>query len=86
MKIEVTNAPGDIRELVARATGSKDLLVDLVTGRTAAKDCPGQSLDLLETYLDLLQVCDGLRYDIDRAVAHIPFHPERADNINLFIY
>ena len=79
MIIEVTNTPGDLRELVARATGSKNHLVDLATGRTAAKDCPNQSLDLLETYLDLLQVCDGLRYDIDRAVAHMPFHPERAE-------
>lgn len=78
MIIEVTNTPGDLRELVARAIVSKNHLVDLATGRTAAKDCPNQSLDLLETYLDLLQVCDGLRYDIDRAVAHMPFHPERA--------
>jgi hypothetical protein len=80
MKIEVTNAPGDLRELVTRATGQKDFLVDIATGRTAAKDCPEQSLDLLETFLDLLQVCDGLKYDIDRAIAHMPFHPERADN------
>jgi hypothetical protein len=82
MKIEVSNAPGDIRELVTRATGQKDYLVDLATGRTAAKDGPDQSLDLLETYLDLLQVCDGLRFDIDRAIAHAPFHPERAELLN----
>jgi hypothetical protein len=79
MKIEVTNAPGDLRELVTRATGQKDFLVDLATGRTAAKDCPDQSINLLETYLDLLQVCDGLQFDIDRAITHAPFHPERAE-------
>lgn len=79
MIIEVTNTPGGLRELVARATSSKYFLIDLVTGRTAAKDYPDQSIDLLETYLDLLQVCDGLRYDIDLAIAHMPFHPERAE-------
>lgn len=79
MKIEVSNSPGDLKEMVARATGQKDFLIDLVTGRTAAKDSPEQAIDLLETYLDLLQVCDGLKFDIDRAVAQMPFHPERTE-------
>jgi hypothetical protein len=71
MKIEVTNAPGDLSELVARATGQKDYLVDLVTGRTAAKDNAEAALEIIETWLDLLQVCDGLKYDIDRALNHL---------------
>ena len=79
MKIEVSSAPGDLKQLVARSTGQKDFLIDLVTGRTAAKESPELSIDLLETYLDLLQVCDGLQYDINRAVAHMPFHPERSE-------
>jgi hypothetical protein len=79
MKIEVYNDPGDLKELVARANGQKEFLLDVLTGRMAAKDWPDRSLDLLETYLDLLQVCDGLRNDINRAVAHMPFHPELAE-------
>lgn len=78
MKIEVTNAPGDLAELVARATGQKDFLIDMLTGRTTPEDDPDAAIILLSAYLDLLQLCDGLLYDIDRAVAHMPFHPERA--------
>lgn len=83
MKIEITikvsNAPDDLSELVTRATGQNDYLADLVTGRTVPKDNKDAALDLLETWRDLLQVCDGLKYDIDRAVAHMPFHPERVE-------
>lgn len=67
MKIEVSNTADDLRDLVACAEMSKDFLVNLITGRETAKNEPSQTLDLLETWLDLHQVVGGLLFDIEQA-------------------
>ncbi len=79
MKIEVSNTPADLDELVSRATGLTEFLVNLVTGRENPKKDPNAavlSLEVLETYLDMLQTIGILKIDVNRALKHLQYQAE----------
>lgn len=85
MKIEVTNSPAELDELVNRGTELKEFLVNLVTGRENPKKDPNAavlSLEVLETYLDMLQIIGILKIDVNRALNHLQYQPEHEHEIN----
>ena len=83
MKIEVTNNPDDLDELIKRGEDMTEFMVNLVTSRENPKKDPNaalMALDLMETYLDLLQTVGVLKLDINRALKHIQYQPEHVEN------
>ena len=72
-KIEVSNSPAELDELVNRANSQKDFVVNLVSSRETPKDDPEAAINLLKTFLDMLQMISTLQYDVARALKHTQY-------------